>query len=167
MATTQTRPSENSTSVNSPSARPCPNCADTLVGRECANCGWEPGLVPVALTQTAEGPVTTFAAERRHRFMLAFGLLSCLLGGIILIGGFSGGAGDIVAGIVFGPLIFAAGVLTLKNTRGGKAWWGLSAREKGLAIPGLIAGAFLGMCIIPILLLFVAFMKMSTDAWRG
>jgi hypothetical protein len=162
MATTQTR-----SSAKSPSARPCPNCADTLTGPSCTNCGWEPGLVPVALTQTADGPVTSFAAERRHKFMLAFGLLSCLLGGMVLIGGFSGGAGGIAAGIIFGPLLFAAGVLTLKNTHGGKAWWGLSAREKGMAIPGLIAGGFLGMCIIPLLLLFVAVMKMSTDAWRG
>ena len=122
---------------------------------------------PDRLTQTADGPVTTFAAEKRHKFMLSFGLLSCLLGGMILIGGFSGGAGGIVAGIIFGPLIFAAGVLTLKNTRGGKAWWGLSAKEKGLAVPGLIAGGFLGLCIIPLLLLFVAMMKMSTDALRG
>jgi hypothetical protein len=44
---------------------------------------------------------------------------------------------------------------------------GLSATEKGLAVPGLIAGGFLGLCNIPILLLCVAFMKMSTDAWRG
>jgi hypothetical protein len=99
--------------------------------------------------------------------MLAFGVLSCLLGVIILIGGFSGGPADVVAGIIFGPLIFAAGVMTLKNTRGGKAWWGLSAKEKGLAVPGLTAGGFLGLCIIPVLLLCVAMMKMSTDAWRG
>jgi hypothetical protein len=77
------------------------------------------------------------------------------------------GGGSIAAGIIFGPLIFAAGVMTLKNTRGGKAWWGLSAKEKGMAMPGLIAGGFLGMCIIPILLFCVAMMKMSTDAWRG
>jgi hypothetical protein len=86
---------------------------------------------------------------------------------MILIGGISSGGGSIAAGVIFGPLIFAAGVMTLKNTRGGKAWWGLSAKEKGMAVPGLIAGGFLGLCIIPILLLFVAMMKMSTDAWRG
>jgi hypothetical protein len=163
MAATQTLPS-----ATSPSSRPCPNCADTLTLPPCENCGWEPGLVPVALTQTADGPVTTFAAEKRHKFMLAFGLLSCLFGIGILGSGFSGGSGGgIVAGIIFGPLVFAFGVLTLKNTRSGKAWWGLSAKEKGMAVPGLIAGGFLGLCIIPILLLFVAMMKMSTDAWRG
>jgi hypothetical protein len=151
-----------------PAIRPCPNCADTLSSLPCENCGWEPGLVPVALTQTAEGPVTTFAAEKRHKFMLAFGILSCVFGVGIVGEAFSGGsAGGIVAGIIFGPLVFAAGVMTLKNTRGGKAWWGLSAKEKAMAVPGLIAGGFLGVCIIPILLLMVAMMRMSTDAWHG
>ena len=163
MATTETLPPAKSTS-----SRPCPNCAGTLASPPCANCGWEPGLVPIALTQTADGPVTTFAAEKRHKFVLAFGVLSCLLGVAILGSGISGGsAGGIVAGLIFGPLVFAAGVITLKNTRGGKAWWGLSAKEKGMAVPGLIAGGFLGLCIIPVLLICVAFMKMSTDAWRG
>jgi hypothetical protein len=162
MTATQTLPP-----AKSPSSRPCPNCAETLVSPPCATCGWEPGLVPVAVTQTADGPVTTFAAEKRHRFMLAFGVLSCLLGVAILGSGISGGsAGGIVAGIIFGPLVFAAGVITLKNTRGGKAWWGLSAKEKGLAVPGLIAGGFLGLLAIPVLLICVAFMKMSVDAWR-
>jgi hypothetical protein len=161
--TTQTPPP-----AKSPSSRPCPNCAGTLTSPPCANCGWEPGLVPVALSHTADGPVTTFAAEKRHKFILAFGVLACLLG-VAIVGEpiSSGAAGGIVAGIIFGPLVFAAGVMTLKNTRGGKAWWGLSAKEKGLAMPGLIAGGFFGMCIIPILLICVAFMKMSTDAWRG
>jgi hypothetical protein len=163
MATTQTVPP-----TTSPSSRPCPNCADTLTCPPCAVCGWEPGLVPVALTKTADGPVTTFAAEKRHKFMLAFGILSCVFGVGILGEAISGGsAGGIVAGIIFGPLVFAAGFMTLKNTRGGKAWWGLSAKEKGLAVPGLIAGGFLGLLIIPILLICVAMMKMSTDAWRG
>lgn len=162
MAATQTLPP-----TKSPSTRPCPNCADTLASPPCTSCGWEPGLVPIALTQTTDGPVTTFAAEKRHRFMLAFGVLSCLFGPMILIGGISSGGGSIAAGLIFGPLIFAAGVLTLKNTRGGKAWWGLSAKEKAMAAPGLIAGGFLGLLIIPILLFCVAMMKMSTDAWRG
>ena len=56
--TTQTLPP-----AKSPSSRPCPNCVGTLTKPPCANCGWEPGLVPVAVTQTADGPVTTFAAE--------------------------------------------------------------------------------------------------------
>jgi hypothetical protein len=164
MDTTQTPQSSKS-----PSARPCPNCADIMTIPPCAACGWQPGLVPIAQTQTADGPVTTFAAEKRHRFMLAFGGLSCVFGVMFLIGGFAsgGGGGSIVAGIIFGPLIFTAGILTLKNTHGGKAWWGLSAKEKGLAVPGLIAGGVIGMCILPILLLMVAMLKMSTDAWRG
>jgi hypothetical protein len=159
---------ETQSPAQAPATRPCPNCADALATPPCENCGWEPGLVPVALTQTADGPVTTFAAEKRHKFMLIFGLLSCLLGVMILGGGISAGAaGNIVAGIVFGPLMFAAGVMTLKNTRGGKAWWGLSAKEKGLAAPGIIFGGFLGLMIIPLVLICVAFLKMSTDAWHG
>jgi hypothetical protein len=35
----------------------------------------QPGLVPVALAQTADGPVTTFVAKRRHRLRLIFGVL--------------------------------------------------------------------------------------------
>lgn len=149
-------------------SRPCPNCADDLIITPCGNCGWGPGLVPVAQTQTPDGPMTTFVAEKRHRFMLIFGVLACVLGIVILGGGVSGrSAGGVIAGIIFGPLVFAAGILTLKNTRAGKAWWGLSAREKGLAVPGLIAGGFLGLLIIPVLLFCIAMMKMSTDVWRG
>jgi hypothetical protein len=32
--------------------------------------------------------------------------------------------------------IFAAGVITLKNTRGSKAWWGLAAKERAWPYPG-------------------------------
>jgi hypothetical protein len=59
MTATQTLPP-----AKPPASRPCPNCADTLTSPPCATCGWEPGLVPVALTQAADGPVTTFAAEK-------------------------------------------------------------------------------------------------------
>jgi hypothetical protein len=146
MSTAQTQPTPKA-----PATRPCPNCADTLATPPCGNCGWEPGLVPVALTQTADGPVTTFAAEKRHRFILIFGVLSCALGVMIVGSGISAGAaGNIVAGIIFGPLVFAAGIMTLKNTRGGKAWWGLLAREKVLAVPGMICGGFLGLVLIPL-----------------
>lgn len=151
-----------------PRCRPCPNCADNLVITPCQNCGWAPGLVPVAQTETPDGPMTIFVAEQRHKFMLSFGLFACVLGVIVLGGSVSDGlAGAVIAGIIFGPLVFAAGIMTLKNTRGGKAWWGLSAKEKGLAVPGLIAGGFLGLLIIPVLLLCVAMMKLSADAWRG
>jgi hypothetical protein len=112
--------------------------------------------------------MTTFAAEKRHKFMLIFGALSCVLGVMFLVGGVSAGAaGNIIAGIIFGPLVFAAGVMTLKNTHGGKAWWGLSAKEKSLAVPGLICGGFFGLIIIPVVMLCVMFMKMSRDAWLG
>lgn len=164
MTTTTATPSPEPTLRS----RPCPNCADDLVITPCQNCGWEPGLVPVAQTQTPDGPMTTFVAEKRHKFMLIFGVLACVLGIIVFGGGVSGGsAGGVIAGIIFGPLVFTAGVMTLKSTRGGKAWWGLSAKEKGLAVPGLVCGGFLALLIIPIVLLFVAMMKMSTDAWRG
>ncbi len=163
MATTQ-----NQSAVEVPPSRPCPNCADTLTTSPCETCGWEPGLVPIAVTQTPEGTMTTFAAEKRHKFMLIFGVLSCVLGVMFLVGGISAGAaGNIVAGIIFGPLVFAAGVMTLKNTRGGKAWWGLSAKEKSLAVPGLICGGFFGLIIIPVVLLCVMFLNMSRDAWLG
>ena len=141
-------------SVRAASSRPCPCCAEDMATPVCGCCGWEPGLVPVAMTQTPDGPLISFVAEKRHKLMLAFGALSCILGVMILVGGISAGAaGNLIAGIIFGPLVFAAGVVTLKNTRGGKAWWGLSGKEKGLAVPGLICGGFLGLCVIPALLM--------------
>jgi hypothetical protein len=162
MATTSTQ-----APAQAPPSRPCPHCADALTIPPCENCGWEPGLVPVALTQTPEGPMTTFAAEKRHKFMFIFGVLSCILGVMFLVGGISAGAaGNVIAGIIFGPLVFAAGVMTLKNTHGGKAWWGLSAKEKGWAVPGLICGGFLGLCIIPALLIFWLGMAMLPKPGR-
>jgi hypothetical protein len=64
MAVTQTLPPGTS----SPSPRPCPNCAGPLTGARCGNCGCEPGLVPVALTRTAEGLCDrrTRAFSKRH-----------------------------------------------------------------------------------------------------
>jgi hypothetical protein len=108
----------------------------------CPTCGWQPGLGAVALAQTADGPVTTFVAERRHRLMLTFGVLSYLTGVIILIADTAHrAAGCVVAGLLFGPMIFAARVITLKNTHWGKTWRGLSGKEKGLAMPGLTCGS--------------------------
>ena len=67
------------------------------------------------------GLVTTFAAEKRHKLMLVFGVLSGILG-VMMAGGIcAGAAGNIIAGISFGPLVFAGGVITVKNARGGKA----------------------------------------------
>ena len=69
------------------------------------------------------GPVITFAAARPHKLMLVFGVLSGILGMMVLAGGICTRAtGNIIAGITFGPLVFAAGVTTVNNTRGGKAW---------------------------------------------
>jgi hypothetical protein len=49
------------------------------------------------------GPVITFAAERRHKLLLVFGVLSGILGVMILAGGIcAGAAGNIIAGISFG-----------------------------------------------------------------
>ena len=107
----------------------------------------------------------TFAAEKRHKLMLGFGVLSGILGVTILAGGIcAGAAGNIIAGTSFGPLVFAAGVITVKNTRGGKARQGLSAKEKALAVPGLICGGFLGLLTIPAVLFTVMFLEMSTGA---
>jgi len=109
--------------------------------------------------------VITFAAEKRHKLMLGFGVLSGILGVMILAGGIcAGAAGNILAGTSFGPLVFAAGVITVKNTRGGKAWQGQSAKEKALAVPGLICGGFLGLLTIPAVLFTVMFLEMSTGA---
>ena len=107
----------------------------------------------------------TFAAEKRHKLMLGFGVLSGILGVTILAGGIcAGAAGNIIAGTSFGPLVFAAGVITVKNTRGGKARQGQSAKEKALAVPGLICGGFLGLLTIPAVLFTVMFLEMSTGA---
>jgi len=109
--------------------------------------------------------VITFAAEKRHKLMLGFGVLSGILGVTILAGGIcAGAAGNIIAGTSFGPLVFAAGVITVKNTRGGKARQGQSAKEKALAVPGLICGGFLGLLTIPAVLFTVMFLEMSTGA---
>jgi uncharacterized membrane protein (UPF0136 family) len=100
--------------------------------------------------------------------MLIFGVLSCVLGFIAMIGPITASnkvAGAIVAGIIFGALFFAAGVLTLKNTRGGRVWWGLTGKERALSAPGLILGGFLGVIIIPVVLFGVMIMRMSAEAW--
>jgi hypothetical protein len=54
--------------------------------------------------------VITSAAEKRHKLMLVFGVQSGILGVMILAGGIcAGAAGNIIAGMSFGPLVFAAG----------------------------------------------------------
>jgi hypothetical protein len=79
------------------------------------------------------GPVITCTADKRHKLMLVFGVLSGILGVMILAGGIcAGAAGNIIAGISFGPPVFAAGVITVNNTRGGTAWWTLSAWRDSL-----------------------------------
>jgi hypothetical protein len=97
--------------------------------------------VPVARTGIGENEVTTFTSERRSRGRLLCGLFACAAGAVLLIWGFSTGGGAIAAGIILGPAFLAAGIATLKITRFGKVWWGLSAHDKGWAVPGLVVGA--------------------------
>ena len=88
--------------------------------------------------------------------MLAFGVLACLLGVVIVGSGISGGsAGGIVAGIIFGPLVFAAGVLTLKEHPRRQGMVGIVGEGKGLAYPRADRRGFFGVCIIPVLLICV------------
>jgi hypothetical protein len=124
------------------------------------NCGWEPGQVPVALTETPNGHMTTFVAEKCHKFILIFGVLACAFGVIALASAASGrSAGSVVAGIIFGSPVLAAGVV--------------SSRPRAVAKPGgavgqgespshtrPVCGAFLELVIIPVTLGFFAAMAM-------
>ncbi|GEM_PF-5240026 len=134
--------------------RPCPHCAYPLTAQPCENCGWEPGLVPVAVTETPQGTLTSFAAEKRHRVKLTLGVLSCVLGVMLLMGGIAGGAPfNAAEGVIMGLVALAAGITTLKVTRAGRVWWGLSGRDKLLAAPGLVFGGFLALSVIPAVLM--------------
>ena len=106
-----------------------------------------------------------FAAEKRHKMMLWSGLLACALGLILVIWGIVRGGAAIAASILLGPLAFAAGVLTLKITRCGRAWWGISGQEKARAIPGLIIGGGFGLTVLlPATLLALAVMALFFNA---
>lgn len=126
----------------------CPVCADDLPTEPCDNCGWERGLIVAYHKDMGDMIEVGFAAEKRHKMMLWSGLLACGLGVTLLIYGFAHGGGAIAAGILLGPLAFAAGVLTLKITKRGRAWWGIPGKEKALAIPGIILGGGFGLTVL-------------------
>jgi len=150
------------TTVEAP-ARECRNCGASMQrGGSCAECGWFAGAVPVAQSHSSDGTTTsTFVKEKRHTFYLAYALLSVFFGGAALVSGLgSGSAGGVLAGMLFGPLMIAAGVVTLKITQGGRVWWGLDPQEKAKALPGLVVGGAIGIMLIPVLIFVFAILKM-------
>jgi hypothetical protein len=108
----------------------CPVCGDGLPAEPCGNCGWERGLIVAYQNDMGDTVETGFAAEKRHKMMLWSGLLACALGLILFIWGIAHGGAAIAAGLLLGPLAFAAGVLTLKITKRGRAWWGYPAKRR-------------------------------------
>lgn len=143
----------------------CPVCGDGLAAEPCGNCGWERGLIVAYQKDMGDTVEIGFAAEKRHKMMLWSGLLACALGVILFIWGIAHGGPAIAVGILLGPLAFAAGVLTLKITKRGRAWWGMPAREKAWAIPGLIVGGGFGLtALLPATLLAIAFMALFFNA---
>ena len=131
-----------------PTTRLCPVCTDDLPAEPCDNCGWERGLIVAYRKDMGDMMEVGFAAEKRHKMMLWSGLLACAGGVILLLYGFTHGGGAIAAGLLLGPLMFAAGVLTLRVTRRGRAWWGIPGRERALAIPGMIIGGGFGLTVL-------------------
>jgi hypothetical protein len=144
---------------------PCPVCGDALPAEPCGTCDWKRGLI-VACQQDAGDPVPVrFAAEKRHPVMLWSGLLACALGPVLFSWGIARGGTALAAGLLLGPLAFAAGVLTLKITRRGRAWWGIPGQEKARAIPGLIIGGGFGLAaLLPAALLAVGGMALFFNA---
>jgi hypothetical protein len=136
------------TPVPETATRLCPVCADDLPAEPCDNCGWERGLIVAYQKDMGDMMEVGFAAEKRHKMMLWSGALACGSGMILLIWGLATGGAAIAAGLLLGPLMFAAGVLTLKITRRGRAWWGIPAKEKALAIPGMIVGGGFGLTVL-------------------
>jgi hypothetical protein len=128
--------------------RLCPVCSDDLPAEPCGTCGWERGLIVAYQKDTGDMVEVGFAAEKRHKMMLWSGLLALGSGVIVLIWGIASGGGAIAAGLLLGPLMVAAGVLTLKITKRGRAWWGIPAKEKALAIPGMIVGGGFGLTVL-------------------
>ena len=126
----------------------CPVCADDLPAEPCDNCGWERGLILAYQKDMGDMMEVGFAAEKRHKMMLWSGLLACGSGVIVLIWGIAHGGAAIAVGLLLGPLMVASGVLTLKITRRGRAWWGIPAKEKALAIPGMIVGGGFGLTVL-------------------
>jgi hypothetical protein len=126
----------------------CPVCGYDLPAEPCDNCGWERGLIVAYQKDMGDAVEVGFAAKKRHKMMFWSGLLACAAGVILLIWGIANGGAAIAVGILLGPLAFASGVLTLKITRRGRAWWGIPAKEKALAIPGMIVGGGFGLTVL-------------------
>lgn len=155
-----TQPSEASYAADQ-ATRMCPVCADDLLAEPCDNCGWERGLVVAYQKDMGDMMEVGFVAEKRHKMMFWSGLLACGTGAILLIWGIASGGAAIAAGLLLGPLAFASGVLTLKITKRGRAWWGLPAKEKALAIPGMVIGGGFGLTVLlPATLLAFGFMAL-------
>lgn len=146
MATTT--PPPEASHATSQATRICPVCADDLHAEPCDNCGWERGLVVAYKNDMGDMIDVGFTAEKRHKMMFWSGLLACTTGTLMLIWGIANGGGAIAAGLLLGPLAFASGVLTLKITKRGRAWWGIPARERALAIPGMVIGSGLGLTVL-------------------
>ena len=145
--------------------RHCPVCGDGLPAEPCGNCGWERGLIVAYQKDLGDTVEIGFAAEKRHTMMLWSGLLACASGLILFIWGIAHGGAAIAAGLLLGPLAFAAGVLTLKITKRGRAWWGISGKDKARAIPGLIIGGGFGLTVLlPATLLAVGVMALFFNA---
>jgi hypothetical protein len=162
-ATQETTPTTGSAA--GAASRMCPVCADDLPAEPCDNCGWERGLIVAYRKDMGDMMEVGFAAEKRHKMMLWSGLLACGLGATLLIYGFTHGGGAIAAGLLLGPLAFAAGVLTLKITKRGRAWWGIPGSQKALAIPGMIIGGSFGLTVLlPATLLAFGFMALFFNA---
>jgi hypothetical protein len=140
-------------------------CGDDLAAEPCGTCDWKRGLI-VACQQDAGDPLPVrFVAEKRHPVMLCSGLLACALGLILFNWGIARGGTALAVGLPLGTLPFAAGVLTLKITKHGRAWWGIPGQEKARAIPGLIIGGGFGLAaLLPAALLAVGNMALLFNA---
>lgn len=140
-------------------------CGDGPRAEPCGNCGWKRGLIVISRTGAGGTVEVRFAAAKRHTMMFWSGLLACALGLILFIGGITHGGAAMAAGLLLGPLALAAGVLTLKITRRGRAWWGIPGHEKARAIPGMIIGGGFGLAaLLPAALLAIGAMALFFNA---
>ena len=159
-------PNSHTATLTQPQREPghCPVCGDDLPAEPCDNCGWERGLVLAYQKDLGDVVEVGFRVEKRHKMILWCGLLACALGAILLIWGIATGGPAIAVGLLLGPLALAAGVLTLKITKRGRAWWGIPAKDKALATPGLIVGGGFGLVLIPATLIAIAVMALYFNA---
>lgn len=144
----------------------CPNCAAQLSSSQCQQCNWQRGAVPTAQIRSNSRARTDFVPEKRHKMILWCGLLACGAGLLAAFYGIAGAssAGAVAAGVILGPLMFASGVLTLKNTEFGRFWSGLAPKDKGWAAPGLVIGGGFGLILLPATLIAVAVMALFFNA---